>query len=136
MNTQKQINELAYEIIGACIEVHRATGPGLLENTYEECLYFELTDRKLKVARQQNVPFVYKNQLINCNLKLDLLVEDTAIIEIKAVENMIPVYDAQILTYMKLLQKPKGILANFHSDNVQRNCKHFINEYFRKLPLE
>lgn len=136
MKTQKEINDLTYEIIGACISVHRILGPGLYEDIYEECMYRELTGRKLRVVRQQEVPFIYNGKKMDSDFKLDLLVEDTAIIEIKAAEIMLPEFDAEILTYMKLLQKPKGIIANFFCVNMKSNCKHFTNEYFKMLPLE
>jgi GxxExxY protein len=102
-------------IIGAAIEVQKALGPGLLESIYEECLSVELTDRGLTVKRQLLVPISYKGRTFECGFRLDLLVEDTVIVELKAIEKVLPVHEAQLLSHMKLLKKRVGLLINFNS---------------------
>lgn len=132
--TKKKVNQLAYEIVGCAIEVHKQIGPGLLESVYETCLFYELQIRGFKVIRQLTVPVVYKEIRLEADLRLDLLVNDCVVVELKAVENLIPLYEAQLLTYMKLLQKPKGLLINFHTENITKSIKPMVNEYFAALP--
>ncbi|MFA4923679.1 MAG: GxxExxY protein, partial [Ignavibacteriaceae bacterium] len=100
MVTQKYINQIAYKIVGCAIEVHKELGPGLLESVYEACLLDELKTQQLKVASQIVVPVIYKGKDLGTFLKLDILVEDLVIVELKAVEQMIPVYKAQLLSHM------------------------------------
>ena len=132
--TKKEVNQLAYEIVGCAIEVHKQIGPGLLESVYETCLFYELQIRGFKVIRQLTVPVVYKEIRLEADLRLDLLVNDCVVVELKAVENLIPLYEVQLLTYMKLLQKPKGLLINFHTENIAKSIKPMVNEYFAALP--
>jgi GxxExxY protein len=106
--------DLTREIIGAAIEVHKAVGPGLLEGVYEECLCHELTLRNLRFERQLMVPVTYKGVTLDCGYRLDVLVEETVILELKSVDRMHPIFEAQLLTYMRLLQKPVGLLINFN----------------------
>ena len=106
--------ELTKEIIGAAIEVHKAVGPGLLEGVYEECLCHELKLRNLNFERQILVPVTYKGVTLDCGYRLDLLVEKTVILELKSVDRIHPIFEAQLLTYMRLLQKPVGLLINFN----------------------
>ncbi|HHH49457.1 MAG TPA: GxxExxY protein [Saprospiraceae bacterium] len=135
--TQKYINELCFKIIGAAIEVHKELGPGLLEQVYEACLVYELRLLDLKVKSQYKIPIIYKGINMNADLRFDLLVEDIVIIELKAVEKMLPVFEAQLLTYMKLLQKPKGLLINFNSSNIfHEGQKTMVNQFFAHLPKE
>ena len=101
-------------IIGAAIEVHRALGPGLLESVYEECLAVELSLRGLPYVRQQPVPLKYKGRAIGTDLRVDLIVEDRVVVELKAVEKVLPVHEAQILTYLRLTTKTIGLLINFN----------------------
>lgn len=133
MITQKYVNNLAYQIVGAAIEVHREIGPGLLESIYERLLKHELFLRGFKVETQVNVPVLYKGKNIECDLRLDLLVEDLIIVEFKAVEKMIPLYEAQLLTYLKLLKKPKGLLINFNTNNITKSLVPLVTEYFSIL---
>ncbi|KXK49798.1 MAG: GTP-binding signal recognition particle [Chlorobi bacterium OLB5] len=102
MNTQKQINELSYKIIGCAIEVHKELGPGLLETVYETCLTDELKSAGFRVTNQMLVPIKYKGKTLNSNFILDILVEDTIIVELKTVEKILPVHKAQLHTYLKL----------------------------------
>lgn len=108
--TQKYLDGLTYQIIGAAIEVHRELGPGLLENVYEKCLVHILSQQGLGVSYQKKVPINFRGFYLECDLRYDLLVEDLVIVEIKSVDCLLPVHEAQLLTYLKLLGKPKGIL--------------------------
>jgi GxxExxY protein len=106
--------DLTKEIIGAAIEVHKAIGPGLLEGVYEECLCHELGLRHLQFDRQLIVPVAYKSVKMDCGYRLDLLVERTVILELKSADRIHPIFEAQLLTYMRLLAKPVGLLINFN----------------------
>jgi GxxExxY protein len=106
--------ELTKNILGAAIEVHKALGPGLLESIYEECLCHELRLRHLSFERQLPVPVIYKGLNLGSGYKLDLLVENTVILELKSIEQTLPVHEAQLLTYLKLLNKPIGFIINFN----------------------
>ncbi|HSK44111.1 MAG TPA: GxxExxY protein [Candidatus Binatia bacterium] len=106
--------DLTKEIIGAAIEVHKAVGPGLLEGVYEECLCHELALRNLRLERQLIVPVTYKGVTLDCGYRLDILVQETVILELKSVDRIHPIFEAQLLTYMRLLQKPVGLLINFN----------------------
>ncbi|HMV14030.1 MAG: GxxExxY protein [Chitinophagales bacterium] len=132
MTTQKGINDLAYKIIGCAIEVHRELGPGLLESIYQKCMEEELKNRNLSFQSQINIPIKYKTITLDCDLRLDILVEDLIIIELKAVETLLPLFHAQLLTYMKLLKKPKGLLINFNSDNIVNNTVSLVNQHFNE----
>jgi len=132
--TKKEVTNLSYQIVGCAITVHKVLGPGLLESIYEECLKYELELQGFTVEQQVNLPVVYKGVSMDVDLKLDLLVNDTVIVELKTVEEILPVHEAQLLTYMKLLKKPQGLLINFYTDNISKTLKPFVNEYFRELP--
>jgi GxxExxY protein len=106
--------ELTEKILGAAIEVHRILGPGLMESAYEECLCHELNLRGLRFERQLTVPVSYKGVNLDCGYKLDLLIENTVILELKCVERITSLHEAQLLTYMKLLNKPVGFIVNFN----------------------
>ena len=115
MNVEQDRDPLTREIIASAIEVHRTLGPGLLESIYEECLAMELGDRGLAVQRQLAVPVLYKGRTLDCSYRVDLLVNESVVVEVKAVERVIGVHEAQLLTYMKLLHKRTGLILNFHS---------------------
>ena len=104
--------ELTEQIIGAAIEVHRHLGPGLLESSYEQCLCYELAQRGLAFERQVPVPVCYKGVLLDCGYRLDVLVEKVVIVELKSVEKLVPINEAQLLTHMKLAEKRVGLLTN------------------------
>src|SRR5215467_11814460 len=106
--------ELTEQIIGAAIEVHRAIGPGLFEAIYEECLCHELSLRGLNFERQLLVPVVYKGVRLESKYRLDVLVQDTVILELKTIERILPIHEAQLLTYLRLLAKPVGLIINFN----------------------
>jgi len=134
--TKKDITQLSYEITGCAIKVHKALGPGLLESVYEKCLKYELIQMGYKVEQQLMIPVVYESIMLDTELRLDLLVNDSVVVELKAVEQLMPVYEVQLLTYMKLLKKLQGLLINFFTDNISKSMKPFVNEYFRLLPDE
>lgn len=131
--TKKEVTQLSYHIVGAAISVHKALGPGLLESVYEKCLKYELEKKGFKVNQQVIVPVIYDDLMIDTSLRLDLLVNDLIIVEIKTIEYILRVHEAQLLTYMKLLKKPQGILINFYTDNISKTLKPFVNEYFNIL---
>jgi len=133
-DTQKKVNQLAYEIVGCAIEVHKIMKPGLLESVYEACLYRELILRGYKVERQGKVEINYKGFQIDSDYRFDLLVEDCVVVELKATENMHPIYDSQVMSHMKLLKKPKGLLINFHVEILTNGVTPFVNEFFAALP--
>lgn len=111
-------NEISYQIRGAIYEVYKTLGPGLLESVYEEALVYELKQRGLTVERQKSVPVQYKDVTLNTDLRLDLLVEDKVVVELKSVSEMKDVFYKQTLTYCKLLNKKLGILVNFNVDDI------------------
>jgi GxxExxY protein len=134
MITQKNVNEIAYKIVGCAIEVHRNLGPGLLESVYELCLIDELSESGLLVQPQVNVQVKYKGKDLGGRLKIDLLVNDLIIVELKAVDFMIPLFRAQLLSYLKLTEKPKGLLINFNCENIVEQMVPLVTEEFGKLP--
>ena len=135
--TQKYLNDLTYQIIGSAIEVHKTLGPGLLESVYHKCMKQELFLRKLTFSSEYIVPISYKGIDLDAELRCDLLIENAIVVEIKAVDAIAPVYEAQLLTYMQLLQKPKGILINFNCANLFNEVQNtYVNELFRNLPEE
>jgi GxxExxY protein len=119
-------NELTYEIRGAVWDVYNALGPGLLESVYEEALVFELQQRGLKVERQKQVPIVYKGNVLKTDLRLDIIVNDQVIIELKSVEEMKPVFFKQTKTYLKLLGKKLGLLVNFGEYDMKDGIHRII----------
>lgn len=131
---KKEVTQMSYDIVGLAIKVHKELGPGLLESVYEKCLRYELLLNGYSVDKQVTVPIMYGNIQIESDLRLDLLVNNTIIVELKAQEGLHPVHEAQLITYMKLLKKPQGLLINFHTDNLSRSLKPFVNEYFKELP--
>ncbi|RLJ30968.1 GxxExxY protein [Chryseobacterium sp. 7] len=132
--TKKEVTQLSYEITGFAIKVHKALGPGLLESVYEECLKIELLKNGYDVKQQLYFPINYEGIEIETKLVVDLLVNDIIIIELKAIEEVLPIHEAQLLTYMKVLKKPQGLLINFFSNNITKSLKPFINEFFKELP--
>ena len=133
--TKKVLDDLTYQIVGAAIEVHKTLGPGLLESVYHKCLKQEFFERKLSYASELFVPVNYKGIEVDAELRCDFLIEDKIVVELKAVDAIAPVFEAQLLTYMKLLQKPKGILINFNCANLfKEGQRTYVNEFFRILP--
>jgi len=136
MITQKYINEISYKIIGCAFEVHKQLGPGLLESVYESCLIDEMKSVGLIVKSQIYIPILYKGKDLGGTLKLDLLVNDIIVVEEKSVEQMIPLYKAQLLSYLKLTGKPKGLLINFNCENIREQLVSLVTDEFSKLPKE
>ena len=122
-----EINDLTQIILDCSYRVHSALGPGLLESTYEECLFYELNLNGLKVEKQKSLPLVYKDIKLNVGYRLDLLVENQVIVEIKAVENLNEVHTAQVLTYLKLSECKIGLLLNFNVKSLKYGIKRLIN---------
>ncbi|MDQ3048278.1 MAG: GxxExxY protein [Bacteroidota bacterium] len=134
--SQKYLNEISYEIVGCAIEVHKQIGPGLLESVYEKCLVEELNNEGLSFKTQVTVPLLYKGKSLETSLRLDLIVEDLIVVELKAVETLIPLFKAQLLSYLKLTGKPKGLLINFNCENITRDgLVPLVTESFSRLPL-
>lgn len=122
-------NVISEKIIGAAIEVHRHLGPGLLESAYEECLSHELRLVGLRFERQKPLPVVYKDVKLECGYRLDLLVENLVIIEIKAVDALAPIHSVQLLTYLKMCGRRLGLLINFNVDVLKDGIKRVVNGY-------
>ena len=121
------LNEITYQIRGAIFDVYNELGPGLLESVYEEALVYELLKRNLKVERQKVVPIRYKDVELKTELRLDLLVEDEVIVELKSVKELLDVHFKQTLTYCKLLDKRLGILVNFNTDCIRDSIRRVAN---------
>ena len=121
-----ETNSLTHLIIGKAIEIHRALGPGLLESAYQECLLFELKEAGLKVEKQKPIPLIYKKVKLDQGYRIDLLVNQKVVIEIKCVEKLAPVHTAKVLTYMKLGGYKLGLLINFHSKILKNGLKRYI----------
>lgn len=133
--TKQLLDKLTYEVIGAAIEVHKSLGAGLLESVYQDCLKHELSLRNLNYCSEDIVPVHFKGLVLETNLRFDLFVENCLVVELKSVSELLPIHKAQLLTYMKLLKAPKGILINFNCVNLYRDGqKTFVNELFRDLP--
>jgi len=133
--TQDFLNKLTYAIIGLAIEVHKELGPGLLESVYEKCLEHLLKGKGVQLKSQQKVPLNFRGLYLDCDLRYDLLIEDSVIVEVKAVDCLLPIHDAQLLTYLKLLEKPKGIPLNFNCTNLYTEGQRtLVTELYSKLP--
>ena len=125
----QQLNDLSYLIIECGIEIHRALGPGLLESTYRKCMVYELGLRKLGVVSERIVPVRYKELVIDAGYRLDLIVEDTVIVELKAIETVLPVHGQQVLTYLRHADKPLGLLMNFNVEGLTKGVSRIKNGY-------
>ncbi len=123
------LDVISHRIIGAAIEVHRHLGPGLLESAYEARLVFELKRLGLRVEEQKPLPVIYKDVKLDCGYRLDLVVEDQVIVEIKAIEKLLPIHDAQLLSYLRLAKKRLGLLMNFHVPVLKSGLKRIVNEF-------
>ena len=120
-------NQISYQVRGAIFDVYNELGPGLLESVYEEAMVFELKKRGLSIQRQLEVPILYKGEILSTNLRLDLLVEDCVIVELKSVSELQDVHYKQLLTYLKLTKMKLGILVNFNTDDIQYDIKRIVN---------
>ncbi|WP_426092635.1 GxxExxY protein [Flavobacterium sp. DSR3-2] len=134
MYTKKYLDELTYEIIGAAIEVHKTMGKGLLESVYHQCMKEELSHRKINFLTEMKVPIIYKNTELTTDFRCDLFIEDCLVVELKSVLEMNSIFEAQLLTYMKLLKAHKEIIINFNCFNIfKEGQKTYVNEYFNLL---
>lgn len=124
-----KVNEITKKIIGSAIEVHRVLGPGLLESTYEECLVRELDLQGIQFERQKPLPVTYKGLKLDCGYRLDLLVENAIVVELKSVDALAPIFLAQILTYLRLLEKQVGLLINFNVPALKYGIRRVVNNY-------
>lgn len=132
--TKSYLDELTYEIIGAAIEVHTQLGPGLLESVYHECMKIELTNRQIPFKTEMSVPISYNNQVLETVLRCDLYVADSIVVELKAVKAFEPIFEAQLLTYMRLLDSPKGVLINFNCMSIfHGGQKTLVSDKYRML---
>ncbi|MGB1315054.1 MAG: GxxExxY protein [Chitinophagales bacterium] len=132
--TKTELKDLTYHVTGAAIEVHKALGPGLLESVYHKCMEFELKSRGISFESELIVPIIFKGNHLNSQLRCDLFIEKCLVLELKAVDKMVPVFEAQLLTYMRLLKAPKGILINFSVKNLyNEGQKTYVNDIFRSL---
>ena len=125
--TSPEIERIAREVVDSAYKVHKATAPGLLESIYEKLLCVELANRGLMVARQVRVPLFYEGEQVDCDLRIDLLVEDLVVIEVKAVQEMHPIFKSQVKTYLKLGNKRLGILINFNVEYIKDGISRIIN---------
>ncbi|TAJ14688.1 GxxExxY protein [Marinilabiliaceae bacterium JC017] len=125
--TEEQYNKLTREIIASAIEVHKQLGPGLLESVYENCLLHEFKARGINVQNQVQLPLYYKGEKLDKHFVLDLLVEDSVIVELKAVEDILPVHEVQLVTYLKLSGKKLGLLINFNASVLKHGIRRRIN---------
>jgi len=123
------LDKLSEQVIGACIEVHRALGPGLLESAYEECLCHELSLRSISFERQVSLPIIYKGVKLDCGYRLDVIIEGKLILELKAVESLQPIHEAQVLTYLKLTRKSVALLINFNVPVLKAGLKRIVHQY-------
>jgi len=123
------LNQITEAVIGAGIAVHRELGPGLLESTYETCLAYELVERGLKVERQKALPVRYRGIHLDCGYRIDLLVENRVIVELKVVERLEPIHEAQLLSYLKLSGSAVGLLMNFNVTELRRGIRRLVNNF-------
>jgi GxxExxY protein len=132
--TKSYLKNLIYQVNGAAIEVHKNIGPGLLESVYHKCMEKELTYRGISFQTELRIPIQYKDFSIEADLKCDLVIEEMLIIELKSVKKILQIHEAQILTYMKLLEVPMGLLINFNVTNIYKEGqKTYVNELYRHL---
>jgi GxxExxY protein len=124
-----EINQLTERVIGACIEIHKTLGPGLLESAYEECLCRELSLAGIGFERQRSLPVAYKGVQLDCGYRIDLVVENKLIVELKTVQELLPIHEAQLLTYLKLSGLTVGLLINFNVPALRRGIKRIVNHY-------
>jgi GxxExxY protein len=133
--TQTYLDELTYDVIGAAIEVHKTLGSGLLESVYQKCLEEELKYRNINFQSEKSISVIYRDKELNVDFRCDFFIENCLVVELKSVNEMSSIFEAQLLTYMKLLKSSKGILINFNCFNIfEEGQKTFLNEYFKLLP--
>jgi GxxExxY protein len=132
--TKSQLKDLVYQVNGAAIEVHKRLGPGLLETVYHQCLLKELELRNINYVSEHTIPINYKGYQLESKLRCDILVENILVVELKAVVEINPIFEAQLLTYMNLLEKPIGLLINFNVKNIYYEGQQtFVNQTYKAL---
>ena len=129
MEEGERLNQITERVIGAAIAVHRALGPGLLESAYEACLLYELTQQGLKVESQKPLPVVYREVKLDCGYRLDLLVEDAIIVELKSVDRLVPIHTAQLMSYLKLSGCKVGLLIKFNETLLKNGIVRKVNDF-------
>lgn len=133
--TKSFLKDLVYQVNGAAIEVHKEYGAGLFESVYHRCMEHELSLRGINFVSEMKVPVIYKGLELDAELRYDLYIENILPVELKAVEKVLPVHQAQIMTYMNLLKAPEGLLINFNVANIfKEGQKTYVNEFYRNLP--
>ena len=133
--TKSYLDQLTYKVNGACIEVHKVLGPGLVESVYHQCLKQEFALRGINFQSEMTIPINYKGIYVESEFRCDFLIEKALILEIKAVQLMQPIFQAKLMTYMNLTEKPKGILVNFNVTHLMNEGHQtFVNEIYRNLP--
>lgn len=126
---KKRIEYLGKEIVDSCFQVHKNLGPGLLESAYQKCLGYELISREIKIETEKPLSLIYKNELLDCGYRIDFVVEDCILLELKSVEKLAPVHQAQIITYLKLSDIKLGYLINFNVALFKKGIRRFVNNY-------
>jgi len=126
-DTKEEANRLSHEILGAGLEVHRSIGPGLLESAYEECLAYELSQRKLGFQKQKCLPLRYKEVSLDCGYRLDFLMEGLVVVELKAVDQLLPIHEAQVLTYLRMSSLWLGLVLNFNVRTFKLGIRRLVN---------
>jgi GxxExxY protein len=129
MEEKDRLDSITRRIIGGAIEVHRRLGPGLLESAYEICLAFELRQMGFKIEEQKALPVIYRDVKLDCGYRLDLVVDDSVVVEVKAVDQLAPIHDAQLLSYLRLSDKRVGLLINFHVRVLKNGIKRIVNDF-------
>jgi GxxExxY protein len=129
MEERERLNQITERVIGAAIAVHRALGPGLLESAYEACLMYELTQQGLKVESQKPLPVVYREVKLDCGYRLDLLVENAVLVELKSVDRLAPIHTAQLMSYLKLSGCKVGLLINFNETLLKNGIVRKVNDF-------
>ena len=127
--TKQKYERIATIIVDACYKVHKKLGPGLLESAYQACLAYELTKRELNIKAEVPLPLVYEEVKLDCGYRLDIVVENNILIELKSVEQLAPIHSAQIITYLKLSKMKMGFLVNFNVPLIKEGIKRFVNNY-------
>nr|WP_315155942.1 GxxExxY protein [uncultured Flavobacterium sp.] len=134
MLNKQYLKDLVYQVNGAAIEVHKHIGPGLLESVYHKCMVKELVIRGITVQSEVTIPIEYKGLEFESEIRCDLFVEKSLVVELKAIDKILPIHEAQLLTYMKLLEVPMGLLINFNVTNIfKEGQKSYVNERYRYL---
>lgn len=129
MNKEERLNKITETIIGSAINVHKALGPGLLESAYESCLIYDLGQAGLKVEQQKPIPVVYRSVKLECGYRLDLMVENEVVVEIKSVEKLLPIHKAQLMSYLKLSDCRVGLLINFNVEVLKGGIQRIVNGF-------